>query len=83
MNIQERILDAELRRRGVSPCKCGRVIDRADVAWNNACSEAGTSYSTVTIICLACDAPIAYWRSWYPEIEDFEELIDHVLDDWV
>lgn len=66
----------------LTPCKCGREIDRADVAWNNAETEAGTPHSSVTIQCVSCQEGIAWWHSWWPEIESFEELVERVLDDY-
>lgn len=71
-----------LSEQGLSPCKCGRVIDRADVAWNSGETEAGTGYSVVEVQCISCLEEITHWSSWYSEIDNFEELVKHVLPDW-
>jgi hypothetical protein len=85
MTITEREADdifaQFLEEKGISPCECGRVIDRADVAWNNAQTESGTPLSFVEVQCLNCQAEIIYWSSWYPDISSFEELVEHVLED--
>jgi len=73
-----------LKDKGKANCPaCGRVLDRGDVSWNNGCTSEGTGYSTVFVVCQACDTNIALISSWYPEIEDFADVL-HVLatEDW-
>jgi len=77
-------LAALLADEGKANCPaCERVIDRGDVSWNNGCTSEGTGYSTVFIVCQACDTSIALISSWYPEIEGFSDIL-HVLatEDW-
>jgi hypothetical protein len=70
-----------LQRRKWDKCTvCGREIDRGDIAWNDACTDVGTPFSIVFIICQACDTSIARVQSWYPEIEDLEDVC-YVLGD--
>lgn len=71
-----------LRELGLDSCpQCGRLIDRGDVAWNSAFTEAGTDFSVGEIICQQCDHEIAYWHSWYPKPDTFAEFVEHVLPD--
>jgi hypothetical protein len=70
-----------LADRNLSPCQCGRKIDRADVAWNCGQTEAGTEYSCVEVQCLNCLEEIIYWTSWHSDITDFEDLVENVLED--
>ncbi len=57
-------------------CKCGKQIDRVDVAWNNADTSAGTPCCSLEIICQACGDSILHMNSWYPEIESFNEFVE-------
>lgn len=63
-------------------CKCGHRIGWGDIAWNNGNTEAGTGYSMVVIQCEACQAGIAKINSWYPEIEDRDDLLYVLGKDW-
>ena len=65
-----------LKEKGVSPCQsCGRVLDMGDIAWNNCCTEVGTGFCTIDVICLRCDTEAAYIESWYPYIEDIDDIL--------
>jgi len=59
---------------------CGKEIDRGDVAWNCACTEAGTECSILSIICQKCSTEIIYEDSWNPGIENFEEFVLELED---
>lgn len=72
---------AFLTENSLSPCKCGRHIDRADVAWNNGETEYGTPYSYVEIQCLGCQEEIASWSSWI-DFDSFEDVVDIGLKDY-
>lgn len=75
-------LKTVLRAHDTELCECGHEIGFGDIAWNNGCTEYGTGYSSVEIQCVGCDREIAHIDSWYPEIEDKEDLL-HVLErDW-
>ena len=81
----ERRFGELLAERGMERCPtCGRRIDRGDVAWTNGATEYGTPWSMVQIICQQCDTEIAHVLSWWPEIDDFPEAVEWVLDskDW-
>ena len=73
-----------LVEHGLNQCVCGRKFDRGDVAWNNGQTEEGTEYTTVEIICQACGAEAVRVSSWWPWADDFEDLVENVLDsdDW-
>lgn len=79
--VDER-LAAVLAKHGASRCKCGRTIDRGDVAWNEASTEAGTPLTYIEIICQACDTAIARVSSWYPGAEDLEKVVEILEEDW-
>lgn len=70
-----------LEEKGLDRCKCGRIIDRGDVAWNEAATEAGTDYTTVIIQCQACDEELLYVHSWWPWVDGFDEVIDIIEDE--
>lgn len=75
-------LKTVLADKGYSHCpSCGREVDRGDVAWNEAGTEAGTPVSVIKIQCQACDEEVVYFFSWYPCIEVFEEAVDVIEDD--
>lgn len=61
---------------------CGRTLDRGDIAWNNGSTDFGTGYSTVEIICEGCYTEAAVVHSWYPEISNFEDVINVLESDW-
>jgi len=89
MNFQMTEKEAEkyfreiLLEHSMSNCPiCGKVIDRGDVAWNNASTEAGTPCCSVEIQCLGCDTEIAHIESWWPGIDDFEDVIEVLSRDW-
>ena len=74
MTADERLADV-LKAKGYAICKsCGRNIDRGDIAWNNGSTEVGTPCTFVEIICARCDNQVARIHSWYPGIEDMDEL---------
>ena len=79
---KEDILDKKLKEilvknnMDICPC-CGRQLDRGDVAWNTACTEAGTDYSVVSIICQACDDEMLNAHTWYC-IDNFEDLVEEL-----
>jgi len=60
---------------------CGRHLDCGDLAWTRGQTEAGTAFSTVEIVCQACDTSIAHVSSWYPA-ETLEEVLDLLEDEW-
>lgn len=63
---------------------CNRALDRGDVAWNCASTEAGTDYSWAHIQCQSCDTEVAEWISWWPcdGGDTFEDFVEHILPDW-
>lgn len=70
-NIDERFAEI-LEEHGLDVCKeCDKTVDRSDVAWNNASTEAGTPCATLEIICAACSNSILHIFSWWPGIETF------------
>lgn len=72
------LLEHDARR-----CKeCGHRIGWGDIAWNNGQTEAGTGHSSVEIQCSVCQTEIVYFHSWYPEIEDREDLLYVMGKDW-
>lgn len=78
----ERALSDLLVAAGYSPCsKCGRQIDRGDVAWNNPSTEAGTDYTVVEIQCQGCNSEIVRFTSWWPGADNFEDLVENVFQD--
>lgn len=86
-DADERWADEEFARalaaHGKTNCPtCGRVIDRGDVAWNSASTEAGTGYSTAYIHCQACGAEVASWSSWWSEVSDWCEFCAQLLPGW-
>ena len=71
-----------LAAAGYSPCpSCGKTIDRGDVAWNNPTTSEGTPYIVVEIQCQHCDTEIVNFKSWYPGVDDFAELVECVFKD--
>ena len=81
--IERNIIEA-LNDLGYVNCTCGKAVDMADIAWNNACTEAGTDCSSVTVQCAACYADIVHFNSWYPSIDDHVDLcvvIEHDCPD--
>jgi hypothetical protein len=79
----DKTLSRKLDEMGKTKCpNCGRILDRGDVAWNSASTEAGTDYSRAHIQCQACETEIADWWSWYPCADTFEEFVENVLPDW-
>jgi hypothetical protein len=76
-------LAAVLVEHGKSNCpSCGRIIDRGDVAWNNAQTESGTPCTWVQIQCVKCESEIGHFWSWWPGADDFDDLVDNVMHDW-
>lgn len=72
-----------LAKHGATHCpNCGKKIDRGDVAWNSGQTEWGTPNTYVEIMCARCDTEIVWFRSWYPEVNNFTELLDQVMEDW-
>lgn len=71
-----------MKSHGKEKCpSCKKIIDRGDVSWNNPSTEAGTAMTVVEIQCQKCYTEIVHGTSWYPGAEDFEELVDDVLED--
>ena len=72
-----------LAEHAASTCnKCGRTLDRGDVAWSSGSTEAGTPFSYIEVMCARCDAQKINVRSWWPEVESLEEAIDILEKDW-
>ncbi len=65
-----------LARHNLAICKCGKQIDRVDVAWNNAETESGTSCCSLEIICQACGDSVLHMNSWWPWIDSFNEFVE-------
>lgn len=64
-----------LKEKGYAVCpSCGRELDQGDIAWNNGSAEYGTGCSMVVCNCQACDEGIFRVNSWYPEIDDLEDV---------
>lgn len=77
----DRRIQEILEERGYAACpECGRHLDRGDIAWNGAITEAGTDHCFVEIQCQQCDAEVVSFYSWYPGIESLDELV-YVLDE--
>ena len=74
-----------LKRKGKDICpNCGRVIDRGDMAWNNGSTKYGTGYCVVECQCQQCDTELFKVDSWYPSINDTDDLayvINQELED--
>jgi hypothetical protein len=82
MTEDERLAEI-LSEHGATNCpKCLRIIDRGDLAWNAGDTEAGTPYSTVHIICQRCDTEMAQVFSWYPGMDDFDDVLRVLEEDW-
>lgn len=76
-------LKAILQAHNSEPCPhCQKPIDRGDVAWNSASTKAGTGYSVLEIQCQRCLYEIAYVKSWYSGIHDFNEFVYVLGEDW-
>jgi len=75
-------LKAVLRQHKAERCTCGHRIGFGDIAWNNGSTEYGTEYCVVEIQCVACDREIAHIDSWYPGIDNREELLGVLERDW-
>lgn len=71
-----------LQEHDADVCECGHYIGFGDIAWNNGCTEYGTGYSTVEIQCVGCDREIAHIDSWYPSIDDRDDLLGVLERDW-
>lgn len=81
MNVIKPTADETFKRiltdHGSEKCwSCGRELDRGDVAWNNASTEAGTPFAVLEIICQACDSEVMRCQTWWPAIDDFEEFVE-------
>ncbi len=76
MDSDDTKLTEILARNNLAICKCGKQIDRVDVAWNNADTESGTSCCSLEIICQVCGNSILHMNAWYPEIESFNEFVE-------
>lgn len=75
-------LGAVLALHDTQKCECGHKVGWGDIAWNNACTEAGTGYSIVEIQCLSCQKEIAHIDSWRSPIEDKDDLLCVMEEDW-
>lgn len=79
-------LDKELKeiliKHNAEFCKCGHEIGWGDIAWNQAVTEYGTEHGYVEIQCLACQEEITEFHTWYPFIEDQEDVIHVLKNDW-
>ena len=86
-NWSDEQADAEFQRvlaaHDATNCPhCSKPIDRGDVAWNDASTDAGTGYSVLTVQCQRCFHEIAYFRSWHGSIHDFNEFVHVLGEDW-
>ena len=72
-----------LTKYNINTChKCGRVIDRGDIMWNEGSTEYGTPYLYIYIECQQCDTEIFYGWSWDCNEYSFRDLIDEgILED--
>jgi len=75
-------LQSILKKHDSLFCKCGRKIDFGDIEWNDGNTEWGTPHSWVEIKCQACDTEIKNIKSWYPGIDDINDLLDVIESDW-
>jgi len=59
------------------PCcpYCGNAFSPRNLAYYNGSTEAGTPYCNIEITCDVCNKEIWRGGSWYPGIEDKEELL--------
>lgn len=74
---------AILKEHRATNCpNCAKKIDRNDISWNNPSTEAGTPFCVIDIICIECKKSIAHVNSWYPSIEDFDEVLYVLERDW-
>jgi hypothetical protein len=81
---EEQRLTAVLQEHGAAACpKCGRTIDRGDVSWQGANTQAGTPCTTVYVICQGCDTEVAEVFSWLPWVDHFGDVLDLLEEeDW-
>jgi predicted RNA-binding Zn-ribbon protein involved in translation (DUF1610 family) len=72
-----------LQRINKAVCpSCGHTMDRGDVSWNSGDTTGeGTPLTWAQIVCQSCGTEVAYWRSWYFDVDDFDEFVAHVLED--
>lgn len=70
-----------LERNNLLFCECGKEIGREDVMWNNGCTEVGTPFAIIEVICTKCQKEITRVSTWWPSIDNFEELVD-VLEEY-
>lgn len=63
-------------------CGCGHKIGFGDIAWNNGTTSEGTDHCSVEIQCAVCNTEIAYFYSWYPAIDDIDDLLGVMEEDW-
>jgi len=70
-----------LKKFNSEKCECGRILDRGDIAWNTGCTEYGTGYSVLEVICQSCDEEIKIIHTWY-EVDCFEEFLTELEDCW-
>lgn len=70
-----------LGQHGRATCPCGHKFNLVDVEWGNGCTEAGTDYTFVEVVCSACGEDLVSAYSWWPGAGGIEEIVDHVLED--
>jgi len=73
---QTQRLLAILNEHGARMCKCGHAIGWGDIAWNNGSTKAGTEHCDVEIECEACYVEIVHIQSWWPGIDDVDDILE-------
>ncbi len=73
------VRDALLRKGYANCTNCEKPLDRMDVSWNNASTEAGTPCCWIDVICSECGSSASHFSSWWPGIDGDDDLI-HVID---
>lgn len=81
-DLDDRLI-AVLQKHNAQTCaSCGFEVGWGSIAWNNATSEAGTPCAVVYVICDRCGSNIALVFTWKPCIEDLDEVLSVLEEDW-
>ena len=83
-------IDETLKQIGKDKCPdCKQAISQGDISWNNPYgvieisngeTEAGTPFCFIECLCPKCDSEVFSITSWYPSIDDLDDLLI-VLED--
>lgn len=72
-----------LSKHNATEChSCGQPITLQGCVSIGGATEAGTSFSALSVACHNCGTEIVVRQSWYPEIEDVEEFLDALEVAW-